>query len=142
MHKYLISRVTGAASCRPRPGAVRADHPDARHRAGLANGGLILFGSQPVSVQTPLSRESWEIGLVFLNQARTVGFVSRSCSLGLYLPHPHQSRQGAARGRRQSDRRGLRGVDVDRSHRIAFGLGVGITAVAGGLIASSQSFQP
>ena len=34
------------------------------------------------------------------------------------------------------------GVDVDRSHRLAFGIGVGITAVAGGLIASSQSFQP
>ena len=34
------------------------------------------------------------------------------------------------------------GVDVDRCHRLAFGLGVGITAIAGGLIASSQSFQP
>ena len=34
------------------------------------------------------------------------------------------------------------GIDVDRSHRIAFGLGVGITAIAGGLFAMSQSFQP
>ena len=34
------------------------------------------------------------------------------------------------------------GIDVDRAHRIAWSLGVGITAVAGGLLASSQSFQP
>ena len=35
----------------------------------LQNAGLIAFGSLPISVQTPLSRESWEIGPVFLNQA-------------------------------------------------------------------------
>src|SRR5207248_9402471 len=34
------------------------------------------------------------------------------------------------------------GIDVDRAHRIAWSLGVGITAIAGGLLASSQSFQP
>jgi branched-chain amino acid transport system permease protein len=34
------------------------------------------------------------------------------------------------------------GIDVDRAHRVAWSLGVGITAVAGGLLASSQSFQP
>src|SRR4026207_1959581 len=51
----------------------------------LANGGLILFGSQPVSVQTPLSRESWEIGLIFFNQARAIGFIiAVICAIGLY----------------------------------------------------------
>jgi len=34
------------------------------------------------------------------------------------------------------------GIDVDRAHRLAWSIGVGITAVAGGLIATSQSFQP
>ncbi|WP_353186481.1 branched-chain amino acid ABC transporter permease, partial [Bosea sp. (in: a-proteobacteria)] len=34
------------------------------------------------------------------------------------------------------------GVDVTKAHRIAFSLGVAVTAVAGGLLASSQSFQP
>ena len=52
----------------------------------LSNGGLILFGSQPVSVQTPLSRESWEIGPIFLNQARAVAFVlAVAFATGLYL---------------------------------------------------------
>ena len=34
------------------------------------------------------------------------------------------------------------GIDVDRSYRIAFGLGCGITAVAGGLMATYISFGP
>ena len=34
------------------------------------------------------------------------------------------------------------GVDVGRAHRIAFGLGCGVTAVAGGLLATSLSFGP
>ena len=34
------------------------------------------------------------------------------------------------------------GIDVDRAHRIAFALGVGITAIAGGLLATNYPFQP
>jgi len=34
------------------------------------------------------------------------------------------------------------GVDVDRAYRLAFGFGVGITAIGGGLLASSYPFQP
>ena len=76
LHKYLISRVTGA---RVVSAEAEGHYAQIILTLGialvLANGGLILFGSTPVSVQTPLSRESWEIGPVFLNQARAVGFV-------------------------------------------------------------------
>jgi branched-chain amino acid transport system permease protein len=34
------------------------------------------------------------------------------------------------------------GVDVDRAHRFAFAIGCGITAIAGGLIATYHPFQP
>ena len=34
------------------------------------------------------------------------------------------------------------GIDVDRAYRIAFGLGSGITAIAGGLMAAYISFGP
>ena len=34
------------------------------------------------------------------------------------------------------------GIDVDRAYRIAFGLGAGITAIAGGLMATYLSFTP
>jgi branched-chain amino acid transport system permease protein len=34
------------------------------------------------------------------------------------------------------------GIDVERSHRISFGIGAAITGLAGGLIASYYPFQP
>ena len=34
------------------------------------------------------------------------------------------------------------GIDVDRAHRIAFALGSGITAIAGGLLATNYPFHP
>jgi branched-chain amino acid transport system permease protein len=34
------------------------------------------------------------------------------------------------------------GIDVDRAHRIAFALGVSITAIAGGLLAVNYPFHP
>jgi branched-chain amino acid transport system permease protein len=145
LHRYLIARVTG----------VRVISAEAEgHYAQiiltlgvsliLQNGGLIVFGSVPVSVQTPMSRESWELGPVFFNQARTVSFmmaVAFAVALYFFLG---RARLGKAL-RAAADNpiaAAYVGVDVDRSHRLAFGLGVAITAVAGGLIASSQSFQP
>ncbi len=34
------------------------------------------------------------------------------------------------------------GIDVDRAYRIAFGIGIGVTAIAGGLVATYYPFQP
>src|SRR5256885_15736135 len=87
LHKFLISRVTGA---RVISAEAEGHYAQIILTLGialvLANGGLILFGSTPLSVQTPLSRESWEIGPVFLNQARAVGFVMAVvCAIGLHL---------------------------------------------------------
>src|SRR5919198_2735583 len=87
LHRYLIAHVTGASVV---SAEAEGHYAQIILTLGialiLANGGLILFGSQPVSVQTPLSRESIEIGLVLLNKARTVGFVLAILfALALYL---------------------------------------------------------
>jgi branched-chain amino acid transport system permease protein len=145
LHRYLLARVTGA---RVISSEAEGHYAQIIMTLGVAlvltNGGLILFGSQPISLQTPMSRESWEIGLIFLNQARTVAFVlSIALAIGLYL-FLTQSNLGKTL-RAAADNpiaAAYVGINVDRSHRIAFGLGVGITAIAGGLIASTQSFQP
>jgi branched-chain amino acid transport system permease protein len=34
------------------------------------------------------------------------------------------------------------GIDVDWAHRIAFALGIGVTAIAGGLLATNYPFHP
>lgn len=145
LHKYLISRVTGA---RVISAEAEGHYAQIILTLGialvLANGGLILFGSTPLSVQTPLSRKSWEIGLIFFNQARAVGFVMAIlCAIGLYLFLTRTNLGKALRAAADNPiAAAYVGIDVDRSHRIAFGLGVGITAIAGGLFAMSQSFQP
>lgn len=145
LHRYLISQVTGV---RVISAEAEGHYAQIILTLGVAlvlqNGGLLLFGSRPVSVQTPLSRESWEIGLVFLNQARTVAFVfAVGFALALYVFLSRSPLGKAIRAAADNPvAAAYVGVDVDRSYRIAFGLGVGITAVAGGLIASSQSFQP
>src|ERR1044071_5636982 len=76
LHKYLISQGTGA---RVMSAEAEGHYAQIILTLGialvLANGGLILFGSQPISVQTPLSRQSWEGGEILFNQARPVAFV-------------------------------------------------------------------
>jgi branched-chain amino acid transport system permease protein len=145
LHKTLIAQVTGA---RVMAAEAEGHYAQIILTLGialvLANGGLILFGSTPISVQTPLSRESWEIGPIFLNQARTVGFIiAVLCAIALYVFLTRTSLGKALRAAADNPiAAAYVGVDVDRAHRIAFGLGVGVTAIAGGLFAMSQSFQP
>ena len=110
----------------------------------LQNGGLIVFGSTPTGIRTPLSRSSWEIGDVLLNQGRCVSFlvaVGLAVAVYLFLGHTRQGK-GLRAAADNSQAAIYMGIDVDQAHRIAWSLGVGITAVAGGLVAGSQSFQP
>jgi branched-chain amino acid transport system permease protein len=145
LHRFLIAQVTGA---RVVTAEAEGHYAQIILTLGialvLANGGLILFGSQPVSVQTPLSRQSWEVGEILFNQARTVAFVlALACTFLLYVFLVRTTLGKALRAAADNPiAAAYVGIDVDRCHRFAFGLGVGITAVAGGLIASTQSFQP
>jgi branched-chain amino acid transport system permease protein len=152
LHKFLISRVTGIS--------VVGTEGDGHYAQliltlGIAlvlqNGGLILFGSTPESVRTPLSARAWEIPLlydanasVFLNKARAVaGVVSVVVAAALYWLI-NRSRLGKTL-RAAADNANAAvymGIDVDRAYRIAFGLGIGITAIAGGLVATYNPFQP
>jgi branched-chain amino acid transport system permease protein len=117
----------------------------------IANGGLLLFGSTPVTMRTPLSSTAWEIGpifgtdmMLFLNQGRTVAsVVAIAVAIGVSL-FISRSRWGtmmrAAADNPQSAT--YVGIHVGKSHRLAFALGSAITAIAGGLIATYYPFQP
>jgi branched-chain amino acid transport system permease protein len=152
LHRFLISRVTGVSVA----GTEGEGHyAQLILTLGLAlvlqNGGLILFGSTPQSVRTPLSAHAWEIPLLydanaslFLNQARAVaGVVSVVVAVALYWLI-NRSRLGKTL-RAAADNAAAAiymGIDVDRAYRIAFGIGIGITAIAGGLVATYNPFQP
>jgi branched-chain amino acid transport system permease protein len=144
-HRFIVSRVTGAGvAASEGAGAYGQIIVTLGLSLILQNGGLILFGSTPQGIRTPLSRRSWEIGPVLLNQARVVSFlVAVALVIGVYL---FLTRTRIGKGLRAAADNSAAalymGIDVDRAHRIAWSLGVGITAVAGGLLAGSQSFQP
>src|SRR6266446_2937483 len=141
LHRFLISRVTGVSVA----GTEGEGHyAQLILTLGLAlvlqNGGLILFGSTPQSVRTPLSAHAW----LFLNKARAVaGVVSVVVAVALYWLI-NRSRLGKTL-RAAADNAAAAiymGIDVDRAYRIAFGIGIGITAIAGGLVATYNPFQP
>ncbi len=117
----------------------------------LSNGGLLLFGSTPVSIKTSLSSSAWELGPLFgndvsffLNKARGIALViALVVAAGLYL-FITRSRLGKSL-RAAADNPGAAtymGIDVDKAHRVAFGIGTAITAMAGGLVATYYPFQP
>jgi branched-chain amino acid transport system permease protein len=116
----------------------------------LQNGGLILFGSRPRSVLSPLSSSAWsfETGVgdatLFINKARAIScVVAVVVALALYLVLERTRLGRSLRAAADNPAAATyTGVDVGHAHGIAFGLGSAITAVAGGLIASSLSFTP
>jgi branched-chain amino acid transport system permease protein len=151
LHRLLVSRVTGI-----RVAGIEGDGHYAQLilTLGVAlileNGGLIVFGSTPQSVRTPLSSSAWEIPLlhegsaIFLNKARSIAaLISIAAAAGLYWFIAHSRLGKALRAAADNPEAATyMGIDVDRAHRIAFGIGTGVTAVAGGLVATYSSFQP
>ncbi len=152
IHKFLISKVTGV-----RGSALEADGHYAQLilTLGIAlimqNGGLYLFGSSPVTIQTPLSSSAWELGpfvgdslSMFVNQGQTIAAFIAIAVVLVFVLVMARSRMGKSlRAAADNPEAAIyMGIDVDRAYRIAFGFGVAITAIGGGLLASSYPFQP
>jgi len=115
----------------------------------LANGGLILFGSTPQTIRTPLSATAWELPItsdvsLFLNKARTLAcivtlFVAFAVAMFINRSRHGKILRAAADNAEAATYMGIR---VTRAHRLAFALGAGISAIAGGLVATYYPFQP
>lgn len=152
VHKTLVSRVTGM-----RGSALESEGHYAQLilTLGVAlvlqNGGLYLFGSTPVSIPTPLSSSAWTLGPlhgdrveIFVNQGQAVSAVIAVLTVLAFVFLMGRSRLGKSlRAAADNPEAAIyMGIDVDRAHRLAFGFGVAITAVGGGLLASGSPFQP
>ena len=146
LHRFIVSRVTGADAAQSQgAGAYGQIIVTLGLSLILQNGGLIVFGSTPTGIRTPLSRASWEIGRHAAQPGALRQLSCRgrrwSCCVYLFLGHTRHGK--ALRAAADNSNAAIyMGIDVDRAHRVAWSLGVGITAIAGGLLASSQSFQP
>ncbi len=151
LHRFLLTRVSGLRTS----GSLDEGHfGQLIITLGISlilqNGGLMLFGSTPRSVQTPLSSSAWtfETGIgdamLFLNKARVIAcLVAIVVAVLLYFLLEHSWLGRALRASADNATAATyTGVDVGRAHRVAFGLGSAVTAIAGGLIATSISFTP
>lgn len=151
-HALLITRVSGARSARLEG---EGHYAQLILTLGIAliiqNGALIAFGSQLISIRTPLSSSAWTLGplwdgdvLVFVNKARGVAAAISVVVIVALTVLIGRSRLGKAlrASADNPDAATYMGIDVARSHRLAFGLGIGTTAIAGGLLATTLPFQP
>ena len=152
VHKLLVSRVTGLGGT-----ALQGEGHYAQLILTLgislilANGGLVVFGSAPVSISTPLSSSPWVVGplwgdevLLFINQGQTIAALVAVLVVGGFAWLMTRTRLGRSlRAAADNPRAAIYvGLDVDRAYRLAFAFGVGVTAIGGGLLASSYPFQP
>jgi len=151
LHRFLLTHVSGLST------AARLDQGGFGQLIVtlgvsliLQNGGLILFGSTPQGVRTPLSARAFTIGpfaddtMLFFNQARVFAcVVAIVIAVALWLVMERTRLGKALRAAADNPVAATyMGIDVDRAYRIAFGLGAGITAIAGGLMATYLSFTP
>jgi branched-chain amino acid transport system permease protein len=116
----------------------------------LQNGGLLLFGSTPQTVRTPLASRAFLVSgfygdaTVFFNKARLVASVIAVVVAGtLYAVMEYTTLGKAMRAAADNPTAATyMGIDVNRTYCLAFGIGSGITAIAGGLMATYLSFDP
>ena len=149
LHKFLISRVSGLRTA----GSIDDGHfGQLIITLGISlilqNGGMIVFGTIPVTVRTPLSSSAFLVGpvygdaTIFLNKAKLVACaVAIITALVLYFALEYTRIGKALRAAADNPTAATyMGIDVDKYYRMAFGLGSGITAIAGGLMATYLSF--
>jgi branched-chain amino acid transport system permease protein len=151
LYDLLLRRVTGLKVA----GTQGEGHfPQLTMTLGLSlvlqNGGLIVFGSTPQSLRTPLSSSAWEVSILgtdamlFLNKARTLACVVAlivAFAVALFI---HRSRHGMIlrAAADNAEAATYMGIRATRAHRLAFALGAGLSALAGGLVATYYPFQP
>jgi branched-chain amino acid transport system permease protein len=152
IHQLLISRVTGTKTVLLEG---EGHHAQLVLTLGIAlilqNAGQMIFGSSVVSVRTPLSSSAWIIGPlwgdlieIFVNRARAIAALVSLLVIATFVVIIGRTRLGRALRASADDPTAATyiGVDVDFAHRIAFALGISITALAGGLLAPNYPFHP
>lgn len=149
IHAVLISRVSGT-----RTAQLDGDGHYAQLilTLGIAlimtNAAQMVFGSVMASMRTPLTSVAWDVPVgeisVFINKSRAIAAaaaVVAICLISLLI-----NRSSLGRALRASADNPVAaiymGIDVNKAHRVAFAMGVAITALAGGLLATNYPFHP
>nr|PZN88384.1 MAG: branched-chain amino acid ABC transporter permease [Pseudomonadota bacterium] len=151
IHLTLIARVSGTRAAAEAEGHFAQLILTLGIALILQNGGLIVFGSVLAGIQTPLSSSAWEIGpmwgdylSIFVNKSRAISAAISIVAIFVLTILMGRSRLGKAlrAAADNPEAATYMGIDVDVAHRIAFALGVSVTAIAGGLLAVNYPFHP
>ena len=110
----------------------------------ITNGVTMLLGPTPRGIVTPLATEAFLVHGLFLNQARTYAFaLALIVAFAVYLFLRYTDLGKALRAAADEPEAAMyMGISVRRMHTIAFGLGIALTAVAGGLLATFWPIEP
>jgi branched-chain amino acid transport system permease protein len=149
VHATLISRVSGTRTAQLEG---EGHYAQLILTLGIAlvmtNAAQMVFGSVMAALRTPLTTAAWEIPLgdmsVFLNKSRSIAAVASVIAIvavGMLIGRTPLGRALRAAADNPVAATYM-GIDVNHAHRIAFALGVAITALAGGLLATNYPFHP
>ncbi len=110
----------------------------------LENGMSQIWGDQPLVLLTPLVDSKVDIGTIAISANWIVViFTSLVCMIGLYffLGKTNLGRAIRATSQNKSEAM-LAGINIGRIYSITFGLGVGLGALSGSLLATVTVLQP
>lgn len=108
------------------------------------NAGLLAFSATPRLLNTSYANTGWRVGPFFVDQARFLSFVVAVIVSGaLYMFLQRSSTGRAIRAASQDwEAATYMGVNIERVHALAFGLGIALTAVGGVMLATFQPISP
>lgn len=149
IHAALISRVSGTRTAQL---DGEGHYAQLILTLGIAlimtNASQMVFGSVLVSMRTPLTSVAWDLQLgaisMFINKSRTIAAIASVVAICLISLLINRSPLGRAlRAAADNPVAAIyMGIDVNKAHRVAFAMGVAITALAGGLLATNYPFHP
>jgi len=110
----------------------------------LQNLGYLIWGNADRAILTPRTLSVLQIGPVSFPTVRLVVFGAALASLGglEFVLHKTWFGRGVRALMQNSDAGRIVGVNVERTARIAFGMGIAFAGAAGGLLAMLYSFSP
>jgi branched-chain amino acid transport system permease protein len=110
----------------------------------LQNLGYLIWGSSDHAILTPRTFSTFQIGPIIFPMVRLVVFGAAVVSLVAleFVLHNTWFGRSVRALMQNSDAGRIVGVNVDRTARVAFGVGIAFAGAAGGLLAMMYSFTP
>ena len=109
----------------------------------LQNGAMMFLGAKPHLLDTGFSG-AWDLGGILFNKPRAIGFLVSAVTaawLIWFLQHTRTGRTLRATAE-DSEAATYMGIDVRKSHALAFGLGTALAGVGGTMLATFYPVQP